>query len=157
MDSDAGVTVELAGVGFAYGERRVIRDVSLRAAPGEVVGLIGPNGSGKSTLIRIISRVLSGYAGSVRVDGREVRELTQRELARTLAVVPQEPVFSFPFTALEIALMGRHPHLAGLAFESDRDIELARGALERCGAADLAPVSPGVAAPSGRPAQATTV
>jgi iron complex transport system ATP-binding protein len=58
-------------------------------------------------------------------------------LARRLAVVPQEPLFSFPFSAMEVALMGRHPHLAGLAFESGRDVELARRALERCGASDL--------------------
>ena len=59
-------------------------------------------------------------------------------MARRVAVVPQEPTFSFPFTALEVALLGRHPHLAGLAFESERDVALARAALERCGADHLA-------------------
>jgi iron complex transport system ATP-binding protein len=134
---ESGVTVETADLRFAYGDRRVLDRVDLRASPGEVVGLVGPNGSGKSTLIKALSGVLTGYAGSARVGGREVRDAPRAELARQLAVVPQEPKFSFPFTALEVVLMGRHPHLAGLAFESDRDIELARDALESCGVPHL--------------------
>jgi iron complex transport system ATP-binding protein len=130
--------IETRELSFAYDGRQVLRGVGLRVEPGEVVGLLGPNGSGKSTLIKVVSAVLKGYAGSARVADREVRELGRRELARMVAVVPQEPVFGFPFTALEIALMGRHPHLAGLAFESDADIERAREALARCGCAELA-------------------
>ena len=103
-----------------------------------MVGLLGPNGSGKSTLVKLLSGVLGGYEGSARLEGEEIASMARRDLARRLAVVPQEPLFSFPFTALEVTLMGRHPHLAGLAFESERDVRLAREALERCGAADLA-------------------
>jgi iron complex transport system ATP-binding protein len=136
--TDPGVRLETAELGYAYGDRPVLERVDLRVAPGEVVGLVGPNGSGKSTLIRILSGVLDGYAGSARIDGTELRDLARTELAQRIAVVPQEPSFSFPFTALEIALMGRHPHLAGLAFESDRDIALATEALERCGVGHLA-------------------
>ena len=138
MASERGVELRVHGLGYAYGRRDVLSGIELSADPGEVVGLVGPNGSGKSTLIRILSGVLGGYEGEARVGGAEVSELPRRELAKLLAVVPQEPSFSFPFTALEIVLMGRHPHLAGLAFESERDIEQARKALERCGAGDLA-------------------
>jgi iron complex transport system ATP-binding protein len=105
---------------------------------GEIVGVLGPNGSGKSTLIKILSGVLPGYTGSAMLDGEEISRVPRRKLARALAVVPQEPVFGFPFTALEIVLMGRHPHLAGLAFESDSDLAVARTALERCGVSELA-------------------
>jgi iron complex transport system ATP-binding protein len=137
MASESAVTIETADLCFAYDGRRILDAVAIRAEPGEVVGLIGPNGSGKSTLIKVLSAVLGGYEGSARVGGREIGELPRKELARLVAVVPQEPSFSFPFTALEIVLMGRHPHLAGLAFESDRDIGLARQALERCGAREF--------------------
>jgi iron complex transport system ATP-binding protein len=133
-DSGSGAGIAARGLGFAYEGRQVLQRVDLTVEPGEVVGLLGPNGSGKSTTIKILSGVLRDYAGSATVDGREVRQAGRRDLARTLAVVPQEPVFGFPFTALEIALMGRHPHLAGLAFESTTDLELARDALRRCGA-----------------------
>jgi iron complex transport system ATP-binding protein len=130
--------LEIAGLGASYGSRRVLEDVELRVAAGEIVAVLGPNGAGKSSLVRAVSGVLPGYSGSARVLGDEVRWIPARELARRVAVVPQEPRFELPFTALEIALMGRHPHLAGLAFESDRDVELARGALAAAGAGALA-------------------
>ncbi|MCP3980687.1 MAG: ABC transporter ATP-binding protein [bacterium] len=133
-----GIVLETHGLGFGYGSRRVLEDVTLDARPGEIVGLLGPNGSGKSTLIRVLSGILDGYEGSATVDGREVSGCSRRELARLLAVVPQEPAFSFAFTAIEIVLLGRHPHLAGLEFESDADRDLAMEALERCSATHLA-------------------
>jgi iron complex transport system ATP-binding protein len=132
-----GVRIETEAVGFRYGGKAALEEVSLRVEPGEVVGLLGPNGSGKSTLIKILSGVLSPYQGSARVGGTEVRAARRRDLASRLAVVPQESTFGFPFTVLQIVLMGRHPHLAGLAFETQRDVDLARAALDRCGAADL--------------------
>ncbi len=138
MASDRGVRLEVSGLSFAYDGRKVVDSVDLRAEPGEIVGLIGPNGSGKSTLIKILSGVIDGYEGTAQIDGRDISGVPRRELAQMLAVVPQEPVFSFPFSCLEIALMGRHPHLAGLAFESSRDIEVARQALRRCGAEEFA-------------------
>src|SRR5690606_5141682 len=63
---------------------------------------------------------------------------SRREIARRLAVVPQEPAFHFPFSVLEVVLLGRHPHLSGLAFESPADVDLARAALARVGAESLA-------------------
>jgi iron complex transport system ATP-binding protein len=136
-DSTASL-VEARGLGFSYGERPVLRDVGVRVSGGEIVGVLGPNGSGKSTLVKILSGVLTGYTGSATLDGEEIGRIPRKKLARALAVVPQEPVFGFPFTAMEIVLMGRHPHLAGLAFESQSDIDMARSALEMCGVFDLA-------------------
>ena len=130
--------IEASGLGYDYGGWEALREVDLQVGPGEVVGLLGQNGSGKSTLVKVLSGVIGGYRGSARLEGTEIDGMPRRELARRLAVVPQEPVFSFPFTALEVTLMGRHPHLAGLAFESGRDVELARSALERCGASEFA-------------------
>jgi len=134
----SGVSLEAAHVGYAYDQHRALRDVCLKVEPGEVVGLLGANGSGKSTLLRVLSGLLPGYDGVARIDGREVGEISRRELARMLAVVPQESTFGFPFTAIEIVLMGRHPHLSGLAFESEQDTDVAMAALERCGASHLA-------------------
>jgi iron complex transport system ATP-binding protein len=127
----------LGDVAFAYGERQVLDRVELEVVAGEVVGLLGPNGSGKSTLVRIASGVLGGYRGSVRLAGDEIRSLAPREVARRVAVVPQESTFAFGYTALEVVLLGRHPHLAGTVFESRADVELAREALRRAGALEL--------------------
>ncbi|WP_428263890.1 heme ABC transporter ATP-binding protein [Haliangium sp.] len=137
-ETAGGAVLEAEALRFSYGERPTLDDVSLQVSPGEVVGLIGPNGSGKSTIIKILSGVLSGYQGQVRMAGRDLSELSRREVARTLAVVPQETSFSLPFTVLEIVLLGRHPHLGTLAFEAASDLELARQALDRCGALSLA-------------------
>lgn len=123
---------------FSFGARTVLDRVDFEAAAGEVVGIVGPNGSGKTTLIKLLSGVHTDYRGSILVGGEEIRRMHRRRLARQVAVVPQEPVFSFPFTALEVVLLGRHPHLSGLAFESERDIRLAREALQVAGAAKLA-------------------
>jgi iron complex transport system ATP-binding protein len=132
-----GARIETRAVGFRYGAETALEDVSLGVEPGEVVGLLGPNGSGKSTLIKVLSGILSPYQGSARVDGAEIRTARRRDLASKLAVVPQETSFAFPFTVLQTVLMGRHPHLAGLAFETQQDVDLARAALDRCGALHL--------------------
>jgi iron complex transport system ATP-binding protein len=126
------------GLGFAYREGQGIEQIDLDLAAGEVVGVLGPNGAGKSTLVRALSGTVGPCRGSVTVLGDELASLPRRELARRIAVVPQEPVFDFPFTVLELVLLGRHPHLSGLAFESERDVALAHAALDRIGAGELA-------------------
>jgi len=113
-------------VAVTLGERPVVRDLSLSVAPGEVLGLAGRNGAGKTTLFRVASRVLTPERGRVRVAGTPLTELSRRELARRVAVVPQDVTVAFPFRAGEVVLMGRSPHLSGLGFESPDDVELAR-------------------------------
>ncbi len=134
----AAPALAAAGVGYAYRDGHAIAGVDLELAPGELVGLLGPNGAGKSTLVKVLSGVLGPYAGSILLAGRELADLSRREVARKLAVVPQEGATDVPFTALETVLLGRHPHLSGLAFESGHDLELAQSALERVGAGALA-------------------
>lgn len=137
-DGGRGVEIVTEDLGYAYSEARVLKSVSIEVGPGEIVGLIGPNGSGKTTMIRVISGVLRDYSGSIGVGGREVRELAPGELAEMVAVVPQEAETALPFTVTEVALMGRHPYLKGIAFETSVDLEIALAALERAGAAHLA-------------------
>jgi iron complex transport system ATP-binding protein len=125
-------------VALRLGANQVLRDVSLEVKPGEVVGLLGRNGAGKTTLLRAISRTLEPDSGEVRLDGRPLGSLTRRELARAIAVVPQESNIPFPFTAGELVLMGRAPHQSLLGLESSADLSLARGAMTRMGIAALA-------------------
>lgn len=129
--------IQTRALAFGYDTRDVLQAIDIEVAAGEIVGLLGPNGTGKSTAIRILSGLERGYRGSATLDGAEISSIERRALARQIAVVPQEPRFEFPFTALEIVLMGRHPHLAGLAFESQRDIEIAQEALKRCDVLEL--------------------
>ena len=100
------------GVRAGYGAGDVLKGVSLAVRPGEVVGLVGPNGCGKTTLVRVASRALKPSGGSVRVVGRDPYELSSKEAARLVAVVPQDVIPAFPFDVLEFVLMGRAPYLS---------------------------------------------
>ncbi|MGH0031329.1 MAG: ABC transporter ATP-binding protein [Myxococcota bacterium] len=130
--------VAFRDVSVTLGERPVLSGVSLDVAAGCVLGLAGRNGAGKTTLFRVASRVLAPDGGGVCVGGDPVAELSRRELARRLAVVPQDVAVAFPFTAGEVVLMGRAPHASGLGFESERDVAIAREVMQDLGIAALA-------------------
>ncbi len=126
------------GVTMALGGRDVLAGVDLEIREGEVVALAGRNGAGKTTLLRIATGVLPADAGRVRLGGRVLGELGRRELARRIAIVPQETFVPFAFSVGEVVLMGRAPHLGLLGFESRVDHEAAEAALARLGIAHLA-------------------
>lgn len=128
----------LAGVEARLGAAAVLRGVDLELAGGELLGLLGPNGAGKTTLLRVATRVVPAVAGAVTVGGRPLVSLSRRELAREIALVPQETALPFPFSVAELVLMGRAPHLGLLGFETAADRRAAGAALERLGIAHLA-------------------
>ena len=125
-------------VRLRIGPREILRGVTLELGRGEMVGLAGPNGSGKTTLLRVASGVLPAGAGAVRVRGRPTASFSRRELARELAVVPQDAHIAFPFRVGEVVLMGRSPYLGPLGFETGADVRLAEEAMARVGIASLA-------------------
>jgi len=125
-------------VSFRYGSDPVVDDVSLTLHAGEMLGVIGPNGSGKSTLLRLLSGVLQPESGRVGLFSRGLESYSRRELARQVAVVPQETLVELPFSVTEVVLMGRSPHLGAFAFEGDRDLEVARQVMQRTGVEHLA-------------------
>ena len=118
-----GVTVELGG-------RPVVDRVDADVGDGEWVALIGPNGAGKTTLLRALARLVP-FAGEIELDGRPLAELGRGELARLVAVVPQEPSTPPWMTVAEYVLLGRTPHLGPLAKEGARDRDAAARALAR--------------------------
>ncbi|TMB96315.1 MAG: ABC transporter ATP-binding protein [Chloroflexi bacterium] len=115
-----------------------LRGVSLVVSGGELVGLIGPNGSGKSTLVRAVTGVLHPGAGQVRLLGVEAGSLSQRQRALRVAVVPQNPALPDAFTALEVVLMGRTPHLRLLENEGRRDLKAVSRAMRATDTMELA-------------------
>ncbi len=130
--------LSLGSVTAGYGPRPVVRDVTLSVGGGEVVGLVGPNGSGKTTLIRVASRALRPVAGQVAVAGRDPYRLAGREAARLVAVVPQDLLPAFSFTALEMVLMGRAPYLGRWGGGGPRDWARVREAMAATGVQHLA-------------------
>jgi iron complex transport system ATP-binding protein len=126
-----------ADVGFAYTDAPVLAGVDVDVRPGTTIGILGPNGSGKSTLLRLLSGTLRPASGRVTLDGRPVHALPRQQVAQRLAIVPQETHPAFDYSVLEIALMGRYPHLGPFELEDTEDVAIARQALAATGTAAL--------------------
>ena len=115
----------------------VVDGVSLEVRRGDLVGILGPNGSGKTTLLRLLSGTRVPTSGRVLLDGQPMTRLSRRDIARRMAIVPQETELAFEYTVLEMVLMGRHAHLGLFEVEGPRDYALAREALAATGTGHL--------------------
>ena len=120
------------------GAQEAVAGASLAVDRCEVVGVIGPNAAGKSTLARLCCGLLVPQHGSVSLQGAPMASLSRRERARRVAFLPQHPPHDLSFTAREVALMGRAPHLGLWALEGPRDLDRAHAALQELDALDLA-------------------
>jgi iron complex transport system ATP-binding protein len=117
---------------FSFGEKRVLNDISLEIPDGEFFGLMGPNGSGKTTLLRCVTNFLQPKGDSVKIDGKSLNGFSAMELARTFAVVPQSSATDFTFTAYDIVMMGRMPHIESRFSGATRaDASVVKKAMER--------------------------
>ena len=125
-------------VSFAYGASPVLRGVSVTVPRGGSLGILGPNGAGKTTLLRLLAGMLQPATGRVTLDDTEVGKLGPSHLARRMAIVPQETHMAFDYTVLELALMGRYPHLRRFELEGPDDLAIAYEALAETGTAALA-------------------
>ena len=122
--------IELDNVSLGYNHRAILQNVSMKAGPGQILGLVGPNGSGKSTLIKGMTRVIDLFSGSILIDTRDIKTINRDELARLVATVPQSPALPGAFTAFEVVLMGRTPRLGLLRYEGGKDLAVAWQAMK---------------------------
>ena len=125
-------------VSFGYGNGFTLLDATADIAPGSLTGLLGPNGCGKTTLLKLLSAVLRPQQGRVLLGERPLAMMTRRELARHIAVVPQETHPAFEYSVLDMVLMGRHPYLGPFQLEGPADLEIARASLAATGTEHLA-------------------
>jgi iron complex transport system ATP-binding protein len=138
-----GSVLEAREIVAGYRGRAILSGISLAVPRGEIVAVLGPNGAGKSTLVRVLSGTLAPLSGSVLLNGQDMRALTRGDVARKLAVVPQEGDVAFGFTVHEVTMMGRAPHQSGLMFPSAEDRMIVERALATCDLTELSarPVS----------------
>jgi iron complex transport system ATP-binding protein len=137
-EGDPVNTLRTEHVSFGYGSGFSLHDATIDIAPSSLTGLLGPNGCGKTTLLKLLSGVLRPQSGRVVLGEQSLEEVTRRELARHIAVVPQETHPAFEYSVLDMVLMGRHPYLGRFQLEGPADLEIARAALAATGTENLA-------------------
>lgn len=122
---------EVKELGFSYGERSVLQDVSFRLGEAEAVAVLSPNGGGKTTLFRCILGIHPHYSGTILMDGQDIRSFSSRMLARHVAYVPQTHYPAFNYSVLDMVLMGTAPLLESTQLPGRNEYEAARQALSR--------------------------
>jgi iron complex transport system ATP-binding protein len=123
------VLLDVDGIECRYGSAKVLENVSLSVKGGSFVGILGPNGSGKTTLLKSISRTLKPHKGTILLNRADIYSLKSVDVAKQLAVVPQESNIGFSFSALDVAMMGRNPHITRFQMEGTKDLAIVRKAM----------------------------
>ncbi|MGQ9896300.1 MAG: ABC transporter ATP-binding protein [Acidobacteriota bacterium] len=121
--------LEIKDAWFEAGSKAIIRGVSLSPTPGSFLVLIGPNGSGKTTILRLFAGLLTPTRGAAYLEGRKLCDWSRQEVARRVAVVPQDTHLDFAFTVRDIVAMGRYAHLGRFRSESARDCAIIEQAM----------------------------
>ena len=127
-----------SGLAFGFRDRRIGEGLDAEVRAGEVTCLLGPNGSGKTTLLRTLLGLLEPLAGRITLDGRDLRDHTDRERSLRIAYVPQSSESDFDFSVREMVEMGRTAHRGIFARPSTRDHAMSQEAMDRLGVAHLA-------------------
>ncbi len=130
-------TLEVRDVSVERSGRMILSQSSITTQTGELVALVGPNGSGKSTLLRVMAGVWQANAGSVLLGGQTLSSKSRHEVARRIALVPQDTHVDFDFTVGEIVSMGRYPHRRRFEAETAVDRKAVQAAARHCDIVDL--------------------
>ncbi len=118
---------------FGYNQKNILNDINFRIESGEVMSVLGSNGVGKTTLLRCMMGFLQWNAGDTLVDGVSIKDITQRELWRKIAYVPQAKGSAFGYTALDMVVLGRSAHIGTFQQPKKEDIEIALKAMKDVG------------------------
>jgi len=122
---------DIRDLGFSYADKSVLHEFSLTLNAGVFYGVLGPNGCGKSTLIDLMIGHRHPDAGHIRYKGADLSTCTRKTLSREIALVPQNFYINFPFTAREVIMMGRYPHIARFSAPSQADHRILEKMMEK--------------------------
>lgn len=122
--------LEIDKVSCGYGLKTIVKDISVKVQSGEVLTLLGPNGVGKTTFFKTILGFLKLHGGEIKLDGQNIQHWKKSKLAKVIGYVPQAHIPPFPFTVLDVVVMGRTAHLGIFASPSKKDIRIAEESLE---------------------------
>ncbi len=130
------VVVEVKNVSFGYGSNVVLKNVNLKANPGEMTVIIGPNGAGKTTLLKLIANIAKPKSGKILFDGVDIRKMDRDEITKIVSYLPQENTIPGVLTVYEVVLLGRIPYLSWRVSESD--LKVAESVLKELGLEEYA-------------------
>lgn len=123
--------IGVQNLSFRYTDKPVLDDVSFTVEDPCLIAVIGPNGSGKTTLLKTLNATLFPNTGRVLIEDKDTRRFARQDIARLVAMVPQESPAVFPFVAEEIVLMGRFPYLRSWVFEDKDDYRIVQAAMAK--------------------------
>ncbi|HHT53269.1 MAG: ABC transporter ATP-binding protein [Bacteroidales bacterium] len=123
--------IEVSHLSFAYDQVKVLKNLNFTLQQGTYCALMGANGSGKTTLGKLICGLLHGFQGEIKINGKSINHLSQLDIAKLIAVVPQRQDLMFDFTVYETVMMGRNPHLGRWESPSEKDHQIVREALHK--------------------------
>ncbi len=123
------IVYEVNQLNCFYDQKKVLNDVSFSVKKGEFLTILGPNGSGKTTLLKAMTGFLQPASGTVKLQGKALIQLSPEEIARKIALVSQDVRIKFPFTCLEVVMMGRNP-FQGCKKSNKEDIAIVHEAME---------------------------
>ncbi|MFP4393363.1 MAG: ABC transporter ATP-binding protein [Desulfohalobiaceae bacterium] len=127
----------LQDIHFNYQNAEILRGINITLSPGRICGILGPNGSGKTTWLDLLIRHKIPSSGKINYQGRPLADWGRKELARELALVPQDFQLNFPFRVLEVLLMGRYPYLSRFSPPGARDMHKVEEVLKQTGLRQL--------------------
>lgn len=114
---------EIKNISFYYGAKKVIDNLSISLETGRFYGIVGPNGCGKTTLLDLLVNFRQPSSGIIFYNGKELSKFSKKDLSKQISLVPQNFYINFPFTAKEIVMMGRYPHIPRFSRPSAIDIQ----------------------------------
>lgn len=114
--------LKTSAISYAIGKKKILENISAEFQPGEFNMILGPNGSGKSTFLKIFCGEIHGYQGTVLYDDKKIASIRKSELAKTRAVMSQQPELGFPLAVEEVVMMGRYPHFDFTPGKKDEQI-----------------------------------
>ena len=128
--------VRVRGLGFCWGEKTVLDEISFTIISGQIVAILGKNGAGKTTLIKCLNRVQTPQNGKVEICSKDISRQSLIELSKSVSYVPQSVRTSFPMDVFDVLLLGRRPHISWMT--SSEDLEAVSETLRKFGLEDLA-------------------
>lgn len=131
------VLLETNSLTLSYGDTVIIDDLYMKIPKGEITVFIGSNGCGKSTLLRSLARLLKPQSGSILIEAQKISELSTKEIAKQLAILPQGPVAPEGLTVLQLVKQGRYPYQKWYRQWSEEDEQIVHNALEATGMSAL--------------------